>query len=93
MDVTGVVLAVVVASVASGLFYWHIQQVKKRPATSHDKLMGAIWAALIVLALVRVAFLVVAGGDQPGEPASPAPAATPAAAPTPAPPAPAPATK
>jgi hypothetical protein len=74
MDVTGVVLAVVVAVVASGLLYWHIQQVKKRPATSHDKLMGALWAALIVLALGRVAFLVSAGGTKPAEPATPAPA-------------------
>lgn len=72
MDVTGVVLAAVVAVVAIGLLYWHIQQVKKRPATGYDKMMGALWAALIVLALGRVAFLVAAGGDTPAEPVAPA---------------------
>lgn len=76
MDVTGVVLAVVVALVAGGLLYWHIQQVKRRPATGYDKMMGALWAALVVLALGRVMFLVAAGGGKAAEPS--APAATPA---------------
>jgi hypothetical protein len=74
MDVTGVVLAVAVAIVAGGLLYWHVQQVKKRPATGYDKMMGALWAALVVLALGRVAFLVSAGGGKQAEPATPAPA-------------------
>lgn len=74
MDVTGVVLAVVVAAVAGGLLFWHFQQVKRRPATGYDKMMGALWAALVVLALGRVMFLVAAGGEKPAEPATPAPA-------------------
>ena len=72
MDVTGVALAVVVAVVAAGLLFWHIQQVKKRPATGHDKLMGGVWAALIVLALGRVIFLVAADAEKAPEPAAPA---------------------
>lgn len=74
MDVTGVVLAVVVAVVAGGLLFWHVQQVKQRPATGHDKMMAGLWAALIVLALGRVVFLVAAAGGEPPAPA-PAPAA------------------
>jgi len=59
MDTTGVALAVVVAIVAAGLLYWHIQQVKQRPATSYDKLVGGLWAAMIVLAVGRAISLML----------------------------------
>jgi uncharacterized membrane protein len=74
MDVTGVVLSAAVALVAGGLLFWHIQQVRKRPATGHDKLMAALWAALVVLALGRLLYLVA--NPEPSEPA-PAPQAPP----------------
>ena len=79
MDVTGVALAVVVGIVAAALLFWHVQQVKKRPAMGHDKLMGAVWAALIVLALARVVCLVAGGGET--KLVTPVPAPTPATAP------------
>ena len=59
IDMTGVTLAVVVAVVAAGLLVWHIQQVKKRPATTYDKAIGGVWAAVIVLAVGRAISLLV----------------------------------
>lgn len=59
LDSTGIALAVVVAVVAAGLLFWHIQQVKQRPATSYDKLVGGLWAAMIVLAVGRALSLVL----------------------------------
>ena len=76
MDMQGIWLPAVVAVLAGGLLYWHIQEVKKRPATTHDKLMGAIWAAVLVLGLGRVIILMIGGepqgGAQPAVPAAPA---------------------
>ena len=66
-----ILLALAVAVVSGGLLYWHIQQVKKRPATGHDKLMGAVWAAMLVLSLARVLYLVAAGGEKPPETTAP----------------------
>ncbi len=59
IDTTGVALAVIVAIVAAGLFFWHVQQVKQRPATGYDKLVGGLWAAVVVLAIGRAISLIV----------------------------------
>lgn len=73
MDTTGVALAVGVAVLAAAILVWHLRQVRTRPATTHDRLMAAVWAAMIVLAAGRALWL-VAGGANPSEPASPPPA-------------------
>lgn len=76
MDMNGMWLPVVVAVLSAGLLYWHVQEVRKRPATTHDKLMGAIWAAMLVFGLGRVIYLVAGGGETGGtEPTLTAPAA------------------
>lgn len=59
IDTTGVALAVCVALVAAGLLVWHIQQVKKRPATSYDKAVGGLWAGVAVVAIGRTIWLLL----------------------------------
>jgi len=59
IDTTGVTLAICVALVAAGLLIWHIQQAKKRPATTYDKAVGGLWAAVVVLAVWRTISLLV----------------------------------
>ena len=59
IDTTGVTLAICVALVAVGLLIWHVQQVKKRPATTYDKAVGGLWAAVVVLAVGRTISLLV----------------------------------
>ena len=59
IDMTAVTLSFVVAAIAIVLLLWHIQQVKKRPATSHDKMTGGIWAAVAVLAIARAVSLLI----------------------------------
>ena len=68
MDFSGIAFAAVATLVSAAALLWHFQQVKKRPATGHDRLMAAAWAALVVFAAGRLIFLIVAG-DAPPPPA------------------------
>lgn len=59
IDTAGVGFAAAVAVVAVALLAWHVRQVQLRPATTYDKVIGGVWAAIIVLAVVRVVSLLV----------------------------------
>ncbi len=57
--------AIVAVLSAVGLF-WHISQARKGPVTTQQKAMGGAWAALLVLALCYIVWLVVSGGSGGG---------------------------
>lgn len=65
MDTGGIAFAAVAGLVSAVALVWHFQQVKKRPATGHDKLMAAAWAAILVMSVGRVIALVIAGDAPP----------------------------
>ena len=65
LDFSGIAFAGIATLVAAGALFWHFQQVKKRPATRHDRLMAAMWAGVVVLAAGRLIFLIIAGDAPP----------------------------
>lgn len=75
MDFTGITFAVLAAVVSAGGLWWHITIARKGQASGRDRMLGAVWAGVLVLSLGRIVFLAAGGGG--GAPA-PAPAPAPA---------------
>ena len=69
MDFASLTFAVIAAVVAAIGLAWHFTLAKKGRATGRDRLMGGVWAALLVLSLGRILWI-SGGGDAP----KPAPA-------------------
>ena len=66
MDVQGIPFPSFVAAVSAAGLWWHFARARKGPITSQDKLMAAVWAALLVISVARVLWLVA----NPSEPAT-----------------------
>jgi hypothetical protein len=75
MDFTGIWFSVLAAVVSVGGLWWHVALAKKGQATGRDRMLGAVWAAVLVLSLGRIVYLTSAG-DGTKAPA-PAPAQLP----------------
>jgi len=58
MDVHGIPFPSIVAAVSAAGLWWHFARARKGPVTSQDKLMAAVWAALLVIAAARIVWLV-----------------------------------
>lgn len=75
MDFTSLGFAIVAAVVASIGLWWHFLLAKRGIASTRDRILGGVWAALLVLSLGRILWLVAQGdggaGPQP-RPAGPA---------------------
>ena len=66
MDVHGIPFPSFVAAFSAAGLWWHFARAQKGPITRQDKVMAAIWAALLVISVARVVVLVA----NPHEPAT-----------------------
>lgn len=63
MDPHGLTFPIVVAAIAAAGLFWHISRARQGRAGPHDRWMGALWAAVLVLAAGRVIVLVAQGSE------------------------------
>lgn len=73
MDTRGLTLPVLVAGVSALGLWWNFVLARRGKAERRDRVLGAVWAALLVLALARIVALVVAGDPSLTPPAEPPP--------------------
>jgi len=58
MDWNGVGVPAIAACAALIGLWWHISRARRGDASQGDKLMGALWAAVLVVSGARVLYLV-----------------------------------
>ncbi|MCE9638062.1 MAG: hypothetical protein K8T90_20365 [Planctomycetes bacterium] len=78
MDFTSMSFAIIAAVIAAIGLWWHVILAKRGIATTRDRMLGGVWAAVFVLALGRILWITSNGTAPKPAPATPvAPASLP----------------